>query len=155
VLILRISCDFRCWRASTNVCEPGFRSRFVRERAFHPLNQSVVPARAGRRQNEVKGNQEVCRRSGGTELRLIVNYGRWTKRCADVRTAPNHGGQPSPEGTNAFSNLLGLAGVPAVVPASAGRRLEARGVGPLFPAPMSSNVHGCFIRAISEANTFQ
>ncbi len=33
--------------------------------------------------------------------------------------------------------------------------MEARGVEPLFPAPMSSNVHGCFIRAISEANTFQ
>jgi hypothetical protein len=33
--------------------------------------------------------------------------------------------------------------------------LEERGVEPLFPAAMSSNVHGCFIRAISEANTFQ
>jgi hypothetical protein len=32
--------------------------------------------------------------------------------------------------------------------------LEAMGVEPLFPAAMSSNVHGCFIRAISEANTF-
>src|ERR1700693_2723213 len=31
--------------------------------------------------------------------------------------------------------------------------LEARGVEPLFPATMSSNVHGCFIRAILEANT--
>ena len=32
--------------------------------------------------------------------------------------------------------------------------LEARGVEPLFPAAMSSNVHGCFTRVISEANTF-
>jgi hypothetical protein len=28
------------------------------------------------------------------------------------------------------------------------------GVEPLFPAAMSTNVHGCFIRAISEVNTF-
>ena len=34
-----------------------------------------------------------------------------------------------------FSTLVGFwAGVPAVAPASAGRRLEARGVEPLFPA---------------------
>src|ERR1700677_2720041 len=29
---------------------------------------------------------------------------------------------------------------------------ETRGVEPLFPACMSSNVHRCFIRAISEVN---
>ncbi len=32
--------------------------------------------------------------------------------------------------------------------------LEARGVEPLFPACMSSNVHGWFTRAILEASTF-
>ena len=32
--------------------------------------------------------------------------------------------------------------------------LEARGVEPLFPPAMSSDVHGCFVRAILEANTF-
>jgi hypothetical protein len=53
---------------------------------------------------------------------------------------------------NTISGHPGLAGVPAVAPASAGRRLEARGVEPLFPAAMSSNVHGCFTRAISGVN---
>jgi hypothetical protein len=33
--------------------------------------------------------------------------------------------------------------------------LEARGVEPLFPPSMSGDDHGCFIRAILEANTFQ
>jgi hypothetical protein len=32
--------------------------------------------------------------------------------------------------------------------------LEARGVEPLFPPAMSGDVHGCFTRAISEANAF-
>jgi hypothetical protein len=32
--------------------------------------------------------------------------------------------------------------------------LEARGVEPLFPACLSSNVHGCFTSAVLEANTF-
>jgi hypothetical protein len=39
-----------------------------------------------------------------------------------------------PVGTKTIFGLSALAGVPAVAPASAGRRLEARGVEPLFPA---------------------
>jgi hypothetical protein len=33
-------------------------------------------------------------------------------------------------------------------------KLEARGVEPLFPDAMSSNLRGCFITAILEAETF-
>jgi hypothetical protein len=51
-----------------------------------------------------------------------------TKTAAKyVRTTPNYGGQPSPDGTNAIFGLAGFwAGVPAVAPALAGRRNEEK-----------------------------
>jgi hypothetical protein len=64
---------------------------------------------------------------------------------------PVYGGKPSPASKAEY--VLFKAGVPAIAPASAGRRLEARGVEPLFPAAMSNDVHGCFIRAISEVKS--
>src|SRR5580698_6387460 len=44
------------------------------------------------------------------------------KRSADVRLTPNYGGQPSPGGNKYDFGHAALAGVPAVAPASAGRR---------------------------------
>src|ERR1700721_231185 len=74
---------------------------------------AVAPASAGRRNermDEVKGKHEVRRRSVNAEL--------WRTACAR-------------KGEMRFSAFGFWAGVPAVAPASAGRRLEARGVEPL------------------------
>jgi hypothetical protein len=78
------------------MAERGFR--LVGFRAGVP---AVAPASAGRRKNEVQGKQEVRRRSDGAEL--------W--RTAFARMAER-----------GFRPVGFRAGVPAVAPASAGRR---------------------------------
>jgi hypothetical protein len=89
---------------------------------------------------EGQGDRSQARSAWGAMQRVPVPEGRlksgvsWSegrmklkvnRRSADVRLTPNYGGQPSPEKRKTFWTSFNLAGVPALAPASAGRRLAS------------------------------